>query len=316
MKHLLLLTLLALSACQTETPVSVNPQTTGLYRLRFDYTDGSTEYSRILFDKKQLRTTTNLVISHPITLTDDTYESIELKDGAILTIDGTVSAQNIKGLNTKDVYIFITRKGSLITNDIHQNGKLHIDNKGSIKAGGLEMQNGQNQFFNYGTVDVQNNAQLTSGGSKFTNCGMLKVGGTTSIHSGEYEACDCGVLETAGLDVNGTDKVSGQGFIKVTGHANINGHLTKSDKILYCGPSSIKLGAAVVTCENTCTPPAMPVHYTDLRMTDGVIEFFITENSGLRNLIIEQSPDGKRWIVRKKVGSLPGYGWYRANLFE
>lgn len=315
MKHLLTFALLlVIAACQTSDPVTAVKPGDMFYRLKFNYFSEPAEYSRILVQHNRARTATNLTITGADTLTEGDYGVIEMTEGSTLVTNGLITAQNLN-INGKNVAIY--NKSSLtIKSSLNMNGKVTLTNKGYMSLGGLEMQGGQNGFTNNGTIDVSGNVQFTSGGSVFTNCGTLTVAQTTSIHSGEYVACSCGVLETNGLDVNGTDKVSGQGFVKVTGHANVNGHLTKSPTILYCGPESLKLGAAVPTCTNSCTSPPMPVKYRDLAIDQNEIRLFVMSNTDLDNLVIEKSADGRTWYSYKKVGSLPGYGLVRLSLIK
>lgn len=316
MKHFLTFALLLTTlACQTEPPVTI-PKGATLYRLRFNYTDGSHELSRVLVDYRSARTTANVTINSAVTLPEGDYGVIELQEGAVLTIEGAVTAQNLN-INGKNITINVKKDATFtVASSMNMNGKVYATNMGHVNLGGLEMQGGQNTFLNQGTVTVSGNVQFTSGGSVFTNCGSLTVGQTTSLHSGEYVACNCGVLETQGLDINGTDKVSGEGFIKVNGSANVNGHLTKSSTILYCGPTTPKLGDAVATCNNTCTPPAMPVRYRGLTFKGGYVSLYVIENTLLRELIIETSIDGMAWVGKKTVQRLPPEGWFTVNVNE
>lgn len=316
MKHLLTFALLlvSLAACQTSDPVTTVKPGDTFYRLRFNYFTAPPEYSRILVNHKTARTAANVTVTGTDTLTEGDYGVIEMTEGSTLVTNGLITTQNLN-INGKNVTI-VNKSSFTVQSSLNANGKVSITNKGYMSLGGIEMQGGQNDFTNNGVIDVTGNVQLTSGGSVLTNCGTINVAQTISIHSGEYVACNCGVLETQGLDVNGTDKVSGQGFIKVYGHANVNGHLTKSNTILYCGPESLKLGAAVPTCTNSCTPPPMPVKYKDLSLRENEISLFILSNSDLDNLVIEKSADGRRWTSHKKVGTLPGWGLFKVWVGE
>lgn len=279
----------------------------------FNYSDGSFDEARITvlefgIDGRPLRTTTNLQISGPITLSEGNYGVAEFFNGADVLITGNVTFGNLNPNNNQPVRIRIQVGASLtISSSLNQNGKFVFYNYGTLITGNHEMQSGKNDFYNYGTHQVNGDLQISSGDSQYNNCGYLSVSNYTNFHAGKYHSCDCGQLVTNGLNVNGSNKVTGKGFIKVTGNLNLNGFLTENPDIEFCYNGHInqenKLGAAKRACEPTCKPDALPLRYTNLKIETiqsegkaaGRISFDVTENSDLVNMKLMISTDGKNW---------------------
>jgi len=318
MKHISIFSIafvlsLIATSCQ-EKEARIEPKDgTSYVKLLFNYSDGTSDQSRIMklvYKPDGNRSNANITVSTPIILTDgDNYGVVEIENGAEITIDGDVTFGNINPNNTHQVKITITKKGKLTLNSsLNQNGKFVFYNYGALVTQNHEMQSGQNDFYNYGKHTVNGDLQLSSGSSTYTNCGVINVSNYTNFHSGNYVACECGQLITSGLNINGSDVVSGKGFIKVTGNLNLNGHLTKSSNIELCYLGVInqkdKLGAAKITCEPSCTPNPMPVKFEKLivdaiesegNTRKGRVSFDVTENSGLVNMQILTSKDTKEW---------------------
>ena len=235
---------------------------------------------------------------------------LEVQDGAKIRVTGDVSIANANWNNKHDVSFVVSPGAKLSIGPLNFNGKVTFTNWGEVLSASLEMQNGQNDFYNYGKHNVMGDAQLTSGQSEYHNCGELNVTNFTNLHSGRLTLCNCGKLQTYGLNVNGTDKIDGKGHIYVTNTLNLNGHLTKSPDITFwfAGPinDKTKLGAAKLTDTPTCKPDPMPVRYENLKISTfydekgnlkGEISFKVTENSGLLKMKLMFSKDGKTWIV-------------------
>jgi len=309
-----LFALLALTfSCKEQVVQFPNPENMLYARAVFEYSDGTFDASRIfpLEVGRSQRTNQNLVVSGDVSLSDGHYDVVELQGDGKLTITGPVSIGNLNATNGgKEASIFVSQTGELSIGPMNLNGKITVTNKGKIISQSVELQNGKNTFYNYGTHTVIGDLQLSSGGSFYYNCGRLAVSNYTNLHSGDYVACDCGYLETNGLNVNSSEKLSGKGFVKVTGNLNLNAKLTKSSDIEFCYTGNIndktKLGAAKLTCEPSCKPDALPVRYNNLRLTSSIdnegntkghISFDITENSGLSKMRLETSPDGRRWTT-------------------
>lgn len=312
---LLAFLLLSFTACNNSSPDPSPESETQktLVKTVFNYTDGSSDQSRIILleyapDGTPLRTTTNLQITGPITLSEGNYGVVEIFNDAEIEIAGEITFGNINPNNNKPVRITIRRGATLnLSSSLNQNGKFVFYNYGTLNTGNHEMQNGKNDFFNYGTHNVTGDLQISSGDSQYNNCGFLNVSNYTNFHAGRYHACECGQLITNGLNVNGSNKVTGKGFIKVTGNLNLNGFLTESKDIEFCYTGHInqpeKIGAAKRTCEPTCKPNPLPVKYTNLKAeafksSEGVkgrISFVVTENSNLLNMKIMISTDGRNW---------------------
>lgn len=245
-----------------------------------------------------------LPVNSPVTLTSGSYSSVEVFDGAAITIDGEVTFQNMNPNNTHPVSITITKKGKLtLASSLNQNGKFVITNNGTLNSGSHEMQSGQNVFQNNGTHNITGDLQLLSGSSTYTNCGIVNVSNFTSVHSGDYVACNCGILNSGGLNVTGSKKISGKGFIKVTGNTNLNGLLTESAQITFCGnlqpQDEKKLGEAQRSCVSLCDP--LPVSYEYVRgarlSPDRVqVSFKVTDHNNAVRYRILKSTDGKNFF--------------------
>lgn len=322
MKHLSILSkvILAIAVFMSAVVLSCHEKTETIQpkdgvsyvKLLFNYSDGTSDQSRIMklvHKPDGGRTSGNITINSTITLTEGNYGVAEIQNGADLTIDGEVTFGNLNPNNTHAVKVTITKNGKLtIGSSLNQNGKFVFYNYGTLVTGNHEMQSGNNDFYNYGKHKVNGDLQITSGDSKYSNCGVLEVSNYTNIHSGQYHACDCGSLTTNGLNINGSKKVTGKGFIKVTGNLNLNGFMTESPDIEFCYNGHInqpdKLGSAKRTCEPSCSPNPMPVRFDKLTVSvvesesgsqKGRISFEVTENSGLLNMQILLSSDARTW---------------------
>lgn len=288
-------------------------------QLIFNYSDGSFERSRIIpLRYKELspngqKTAGNITVDGVVTIAPGDYQTIEVKNGSKITIEGAVSAQNFNFINTHEVEVTVNSGAELgVYSSLNLNNKVTFTNKGKLYTGSVELQGAKNYLYNYGSHTVLGDLQILSGENTYQNCGSVTVSNYTNI-VGDYVACECGYLVTSGLNVNGNRKVSGKGFIKVTDNANFNGYFTESPDIefSYCDASGNqkpldknKIGAAKLTCEASCKPDALPLRYTDLKadaFTDkegnlkAKISFKVTENSGLTEMKGIVSEDGKTW---------------------
>lgn len=309
-----LIALLALTfSCKNET-TSIDPQKQEEFFVKavFLYSDNTQEETRIRtlrFDKNA-RTSQNLVVNSTVNLTDGDFDVIEIEDGANLTLSGTASVKNWNWKNNHEVKVTIAPNGNVSSGPINLDGKALFTNNGKLFSASVELQGGVNNFVNNGTHTILGDLQSTTGGSKYYNAGYLAVIGTTSLHSGEYEAANCGSLITSNLSINGSKKVSGKGFIKVTGNVNLNGFLTDSPNIELCYTGVInqkdKLGAAKLTCEPSCKPDALPLRYSDLKVEPSVdkegnwigkISFKVLENTNVDKMKLLVSSDGIVWTV-------------------
>lgn len=309
-----LIALLALTvACKNET-TSIDPQKQEEFFVKavFLYSDGSQEETRIRtlrFDNNA-RVNQNLVVDGTLDLNSGDFGVITIRDGANLTLSGSVSVANWNWENTHEVKVIIGPNGNVSSGPLNLDGKVVFTNKGKLLSSSVELQGGSNTFINNGTHTIIGDLQSTTGGSKYYNTGYVSVTNATNLHSGEYEAADCGSLITSILNINGSKKVSGKGFIKVTGNINLNGFLTDSPNIELCYTGVVnqkdKLGSAKLTCEPSCKPDALPLRYSDLKVEPSVdkegnwigkISFQVLENTNVEKMKLLVSSDGLVWTT-------------------
>jgi hypothetical protein len=318
MKSLLLVALAAmflasLSSCKhDEAPAPDIAKKKYFVQLLFEYNDGTRESSSIVTAKFLSPSGTReaggtLVVDGDVVLTSGSYDNIEIKPKSKLRINGPVFTQNVNKSANAEI---IVGKGGHFTvgSSFDTNGNMKVTNWGLITSGGGEMQNGNNEFFNYGRHEVTNNLQITSSSSKYWNIGELVVNGTLSIHSGYLDLSNCASVIAGGMDVNGADRITGKGFIQVNGSFNLNHRFTSSPDITLCYNGTLnqpeKIGAAVRSCTPSCVPGPMPVRYDNLEVTSfvddngnllGRVSMDITENTGLRKMYLLISTDAKQW---------------------
>jgi hypothetical protein len=316
MKKLLLLSVLSLFtfSCNDEDVVQESEKNQSFVKLSFINTDDSFEDSRIIrvVDLSAARTNQNLVIDSDITLSEGDYGVVEVSGDPLITITGIVRFGNINTKNQSAIRILNAFTGQLtIASSFNLNGDDDVLNYGILNTGNVEMQgNDVNKIVNKGVHNIDGDFQILNPTSTYTNCGTLNVSKNTNFNQGHYIACDCGQLITDGLNVNRDNIVSGIGSITVRGNLNMNHNLTESNKIefIYCDgvyPRPFKnqeaknLGFAVRVCAATCTPPSLPIKYTNLAITRTgnklKISFDIQESSDMKGMRVLYSKNAITW---------------------
>lgn len=238
-----------------------------------------------------------------ITLTENSCYSGSIGvldlNGKTLTISAgsTLEINNINGVGK-----IIVETGALfrLQSSLNMNGNLTVINNGIFYVRTIEMQNGVNNFENYGTVDCTE-LQISSNGSTFLNCGTITVSNATNFHAGRFELCNCGTLITNLLNVNATI-VYGKGVITVNQVLNLNAILSTdaSGKLSITYPKHLnnpeRLG--VVIKDGTCSN-ALPVTLQSFIVKKigggykATMVFSKIEN--VKNIRIQVSSDSKTW---------------------
>jgi|GEM_PF-6797882 len=244
----------------------------------------------------------NLTAKTDYSLPAGSFDTIFVWYNVQLTVPGKTTVKTFVPVSGSALKVSVLSSGDLTLSDrLKPANNATIINEGLLTSQDVILTGTMLYLQNKGTHLVKGNLELGGKNVTYKVSGRTIVEGNLNLNGGNLSMEGCSSVDARGLNLNGTELVTGTGLIKVATGLNLSGVLTSSKDIKLCyqgnPPNPLALGAATRGCLNNCESgvsyEGLTFSQTDPETVS--VSFTLKEVSGLKQMNVEYSLDGVSW---------------------